>query len=304
MAVSELALVVFTEAIILVILAGVLLLRSRDANINARVAGRFAQLKVSSAAVPHGADVPNSLVQRLLDQLWRAGFAPRKEYLWTAVTILVLAALIGWRWEGGMGLLVVPLVVIAGGYVLLRWRHQQRAAATLRQMPMFLDQMIRALSAGRTIDSSFVLSTERCVVPLREILDRVCANMRLGVDLSTALSAVARLHDLRELQLLALAVHVNTRYGGSIRDLLGSLINMISQRERAQRELRALTGETRLSAWVLGLLPLSLASYMIAMNPGYLETMWADPTGKTVLASALGMQLVGVMLLWRMIRSI
>lgn len=293
----------FGEALMLAILAGALWLRSRDAGVDARVASRFAQLKVSASDPPR-VNETSSLAGRLLDQLWRAGVTPRKEYLWGAAAILVAMAAIGWRWERVFGLLAVPLVVIVGGYMILHWRHQQRAAATLRQLPTFLDQMIRALSAGRTIDSSFTLATERCTAPLRETLDRVCANVRLGVDLSTALGAVARLHELRELQLLALAIHVNTRFGGSIRDLLGSLIGMISQRERAQRELRALTGETRLSAWVLGLLPVSLACYMLAMNPGYLETMWADAAGKTVLASALGMQLVGVLLLWRMIRSI
>lgn len=300
---SRFALVMFGEALLLGILAGVLWLRSRDARVSARAASRFAQLKVSPVDPPR-INETSSLVARLLDQLWRAGLTPRKEYIWAAAVILLLTGAEGWRWERVFGLLVAPLIVVVGGYLILQWRHQQRAAATLRQLPMFLDQMIRALSAGRTIDSSFLHATERCTAPLRETLDRVCANLRLGVDLGSALGAVARLHELRELQLLALAIHVNTRYGGSIRDLLGSLIGMISQRERAQRELRALTGETRLSAWVLSLLPVFLACYMLAMNPGYLETMWADATGKTVLASALGMQLVGVLLLWRMIRSI
>lgn len=302
-AVPEVALIVFAGAVLLVIMAGVVYVNSRNADLKRRMADRFARLTANSPDASRGSGAPG-LLAPLQDQLWRAGLTPRPWHLWGAIAILLLASAIGWQWKGIFGLLSIPLVLIMGCYVVLRWRHQQRAALTLRQLPTFLDQMMRALSAGRTIDNSFVLSTERSVAPLKEVLERVCANTRLGVELSAALSTVARLHGLRELQLLSLAVHVNTRYGGSIRDLLGSLINMIRQREQAQNELRALTGETRVSAWVLGLLPLSLAAYMIAVNPGYLETMWADSTGKTVLASALGMQAVGVLLLWRMIRSI
>jgi tight adherence protein B len=71
-----------------------------------------------------------------------------------------------------------------------------------------------------------------------------------------------------------------------------------------QRELRAMTGETRVTAWVLGAMPTMIAGFMVYSSPSYIGTMWYDPSGRTVLMVAGGFQALGVLILWRMIKSI
>ncbi|MBN2701792.1 MAG: type II secretion system protein, partial [Methylothermaceae bacterium] len=90
----------------------------------------------------------------------------------------------------------------------------------------------------------------------------------------------------------------------SARELLQNVIRMIRQRETTQRELRALTGETRISAWVLGSLPPGMAAYMMAMNPRYLSGMWQDPSGRILLLVAVSLQIIGAIILWRMVKSV
>ena len=75
-------------------------------------------------------------------------------------------------------------------------------------------------------------------------------------------------------------------------------------REEAQRELMALSAETRLSAWVLGLLPLVVAGGLFVMNAGYILLMWRDPMGKTMLLTALALEVIGALLLYRLAKSI
>ena len=74
--------------------------------------------------------------------------------------------------------------------------------------------------------------------------------------------------------------------------------------DQIQRELASLTGETRLSAWVLTLLPSGIAAYMVAVNPDYIMSMWNDDGGRMALLTALGFQLVGAFILWRMVKSV
>jgi tight adherence protein B len=66
----------------------------------------------------------------------------------------------------------------------------------------------------------------------------------------------------------------------------------------------ALSAETRLSAWVLGLLPLVVAGGLFVMNAGYILLMWRDPMGKAMLLTALGLEVVGALLLYRLAKSI
>jgi len=106
------------------------------------------------------------------------------------------------------------------------------------------------------------------------------------------------------LRILSLTVRVSQRYGGSVREVLGSIVTMIRQRERARREFRAMTGETRLSAIILGALPASIAVYVMIVNPEYLGRMMADPAGKMALCISGGLQVLGSLVLWRMVKSV
>jgi tight adherence protein B len=65
-----------------------------------------------------------------------------------------------------------------------------------------------------------------------------------------------------------------------------------------------LTGETRITAWVLGLLPLLVASYFMLTNPAYMLSMWDDPSGQHMLITAVVLQVCGSLVLRRMLRSI
>jgi tight adherence protein B len=160
------------------------------------------------------------------------------------------------------------------------------------------------VSAGSSVFQAIEAATADSREPLRGVFARVARLMQLGADFDDALEQLTGALKLPELSMLALTVRVNQRYGGTIRELLESLQRGLAARERAQRELRAITAETRLSAWVLGAMPLGLASYVAAVNPDYLGRMWHDPAGKVALCIAVGMQVLGAFMLWRMVRSL
>jgi tight adherence protein B len=65
-----------------------------------------------------------------------------------------------------------------------------------------------------------------------------------------------------------------------------------------------MTGETRITAVVLALLPVTVAGYFLLTNPTYLLSMWHDSSGQMMLASAFGLQVIGCLALWRMMRSL
>jgi tight adherence protein B len=101
-----------------------------------------------------------------------------------------------------------------------------------------------------------------------------------------------------------MGLRVNHRYGGNASELLDNLIRLIREREQGARQLKAMTGETRMTAVVLALLPVSMVAYFLAVNPAYLLHMWNDGSGQKMLLVAFAMQTLGCLALWRMLRSI
>lgn len=218
--------------------------------------------------------------------------------LWLFAVVLSLA-LAGWI--GVLVMLVLPPVAVR---LYVSWRYQRRLRRMIEQLPQLLDHTVRSLKSGRTLADAVLGGIEASEYPLKDAMGRVQRNVQLGVSLPDAVSDLAELYERDEFRLFALGLKVNHRYGGNASELLENLIKMIRERDQASRQLSAMTGETRLTAWVLGLLPIIMAGYFLVANPIYLVAMWHDPSGQRMLATAFGMQVVGSLLLWRMLRSL
>lgn len=220
--------------------------------------------------------------------------------------------LLAWASVMLLGLLLggwVVLLLLAGcslllGRVYLAWRYRRRLRRMVQQLPQMLDQVVRSLQTGRTLSDAMLRAIEASPDSLRSAMARLQRNVQLGVPLADALADVAELYEQQELRMLALGVRVNHLYGGSTIELLGNLIKVIHEREILARQLRAMTGETRLTAVVLAVLPAGMAGYMLMMNPQYLLSMWLDDSGRWMLVIAFVMQMLGCLAIWRMLRSI
>lgn len=225
----------------------------------------------------------------------------------TAFMILLGGMLTSWvLWQlinPLAGLISVVLMVTVAIFVP-QVRYRQRINKMVSQIPLFIDQVVRGLVTGRNVEGAIQLAMEDLRSPLREVIEKAHNNVELGADLGEALREAAVFYDVKEMHMLALAIQTSRTYGGSPREMLESVVKLIRQREQMQRELRALTGETRVTAWVLGCLPTVMAGFMIYASPNYLGTMWEDPSGRMILMVALGFQALGGLLLWRMIKSI
>jgi tight adherence protein B len=238
------------------------------------------------------------------ERMRRAGIEPKS---WHAVVL----AFAGVLWigtaalaRGPLGAVVATAVLCGAVLVFLNWRKRKQTQRILEQLPGFLDHVVRAVQTGSSLPNALLTATEETPEPIRTVFERVVRQTRLGVSLEESLDQAATLYAVRELQILSLTVRVSQRYGGSVRDMLGSIVTMIRQRERARREFRAMTGETRLSAVILGALPASIALYVMIVNPEYLGRMTADSAGRLALWLSGGLQVVGSLVLWRMVRSV
>ncbi|MCU0071892.1 type II secretion system F family protein [Pseudomonas koreensis] len=233
----------------------------------------------------------------------RAGLG-RPERLERWLLLWAFASLIGLAiggWIGFFLLLVLPPLALR---VYVSWRYQRRLRRMIEQLPQLLDHTVRSLKSGRTLADAVLGAIDASEDPLKNAMGRVQRNVQLGVSLPEAVGDIAELYEKDELRLFAVGLKVNHRYGGNASELLENLIRMIRERDQASRQLRAMTGETRITAWVLGLLPVGLAGYFLLSNPKYLIAMWNDHSGQIMLASAFGLQVIGSLLLWRMLRSL
>ncbi|MCB2252073.1 type II secretion system F family protein [Pseudomonas chlororaphis] len=234
----------------------------------------------------------------------RAGLGRPTERIGLWLCLWVLSILLGYAlagWIGAVVLLLLPPLLLR---LYVAWLYQRRLKRMIAQLPPLLDHTVRSLKSGRTLADAVLGGIEASSPPLKNAMGRVQRNVSLGVNLPEAIHDFAELYEEDELRMFALGLKVNHRYGGNASELLENLIKLIREREQGARQLSAMTGETRMTAWVLGALPVLLVSYFMLTNPGYMLGMWHDPAGQHMLIAALVLQVCGCLTLWRMLRSI
>lgn len=246
----------------------------------------------------------NPVLTSLERTFMRAGLGKPTERLGLWLTLWALGAVLGllaFEWLGLLVMLLTPPLALRF-YISLR--YQRRLRRMIEQLPQLLDHAVRSLKSGRTLADAVLGAIDASEDPLQTAMGRIKRNVLLGVSLPEAAHDFAELYEQDELRLFALGLKVNHRYGGNASELLENLIKMIRERDQGARQLRAMTGETRVTAVVLALLPVSVAGYFLLTNPTYLVGMWADGSGQLLLIGAFSMQIIGCVALWRMLRSI
>ena len=239
----------------------------------------------------------------IIELFWRAGADVKPAQVVTGLVVALIVAgllvLLAGVWVGGLitaGALVVAYII------LLRLGALRRQKIT-EQLPAFLENVIRVLAAGNTLEESFGAAAREASDPIRPLFVSLVRQVKLGAPVDEVLTEMGIAYRLRDLRVLGLAANVNRRYGGSIRAVLKSVITAIRQRSIAARELRALTGETRFSAMVLAFVPIALSLYIYSRNTQYYATMYEDPNGKFLLIASVALQVVGSFILWRMLSA-
>lgn len=217
---------------------------------------------------------------------------------------LVLAALGAWRIGTAWALPILLAAYAAMVWMWLRGRIEKQRQQLIRQLPDFLDAMVRLASIGNSLPMAFQTASTSVQMPLRSVLDRTMISVRSGMELDRALQMASQPYHLEALDLLHVVLGTAVRMGGRADHILQRMSDFMRDLNQAQQELRAITSETRMSAWVLGLLPVVVVIGMSLLNPAFFHPMFTQPMGHKILLIALALELFGGFLLYRLAKSL
>ena len=180
--------------------------------------------------------------------------------------------------------LASPIALLAGlfiGFILPRkWlgrRKGSRHNAFNKQLPDTIMLIANALRAGSSFLQAIELVVRESRPPISVEFSRVIREVNLGLPFETALENMVRRVRSDDLELMATAISIQHTVGGNLAEILDSIAFTIRERIRIKGEIRTLTAQQRLSGYVVGFLPISLAGFLFVAAPGFMEPMFANP---------------------------
>lgn len=201
-----------------------------------------------------------------------------------------------------------PSIVLPMGLMLavlplgwLWWRRRSRFKKFAKQLPDALELVSRALRAGHSLASGFNLVSEEMRPPISKEFQRVFEEQNLGVPLEAALDNMTDRMPNIDLRFFATAVILQRQTGGDLAEILDKIGYLVRERFKIWGQVQALTGEGRLSGIVLLALPPALFLAVYRLNPDYVMPLFTDPLGRKMMAGAITMQLLGAIVIKKIV---
>ncbi|MEN6452001.1 MAG: type II secretion system F family protein [Thermoguttaceae bacterium] len=199
---------------------------------------------------------------------------------------------------------LLPLVAIMMGLMPLLWlmmRRRKRLKTFASQLPDALEMLARTLRAGQSLAFGFNLVASEMPQPIGKEFGRVFEEQNLGVPLEESLRSLTERVPNLDLQFFVTAIILQRQTGGDLAEILDKIGNLIRERFRIWGQVQALTGEGRLSGIVLMALPFVLFIAVYQLNPDYIMVLFTDPTGTKMLAGAVLMQILGALIIKKIV---
>ena len=191
---------------------------------------------------------------------------------------------------GGLFMLVFLALAPVGVVSLLASRRRK---AFNSQLPDTLQLLASTLRAGFSLMQGIEAVSQEVAEPMGRELRRVVTEARLGRPLEEALDAVAERTDSVDFGWATMAIRIQREVGGNLSELLVTVGETMTERERLRRDVNSLVAEGKMSAYVLGALPFGLGFFIWISNPGYLSPLFEEKVGNIMLAAAFVWMLFG-----------
>jgi len=212
----------------------------------------------------------------------------------------VLGALLG-------GIAIALAGALLGGslpWLLARQFEERRLAQASGQLAAVLEGLAAALRAGQSLNQALQSAAAEAPQPVAAFLEAPASQIRLGAPPELALERLSDKFSGRlssgDWRMLATAVAVTRGSGGNLSEILDQLADTVRERQRLRAQVEAMTAQGKMSAWIVGLLPLGLLLAMQVLDPGMMKPLFHTSRGLGLLLIGLGMELAGLFILRRM----
>ncbi|MBC8028932.1 MAG: type II secretion system F family protein [Pyrinomonadaceae bacterium] len=199
-------------------------------------------------------------------------------------------------------MVVAGIIAAALPFVHVYWKRKKRFDRFLEHLPDALDLMSRALAAGHAFSEAMHMVSAEMPEPIATEFRKTYEEQNLGLSLKLALENLTHRIPLLDLRMCVTAVLIQRETGGNLAEILEKVAHTIRERFRIMGDLKTLTTSSRMSAWLLCGLPIFVTFAITVLNPEYMAILWKDQRGHYLIATALLLQVTGMLIVRKILR--
>jgi len=201
-----------------------------------------------------------------------------QSYIYSSLGLTLAVALLIWLKSGSMAFGLMVGVVLGAGlpHMVVNWHINGRMNKFITKFPDALELLVRGLRSGLPISETLSVVVSELPGPVADEFKLVTDRIKLGRTMDDALQDAADRLNLAEFSFFCITLAIQRETGGNLAETLAGLADVLRKRAQMKLKIKAMSSESKASAYIIGSLPFIVFGLIYSINPKYMGRFFID----------------------------
>ena len=246
------------------------------ANAQAQIRKLFAQRASKVEGLASSIIPKPALLRKRLEQTGREISLAKYAMVTIGLTLVIAIGLMMRGMPFLLGLFAGLFVGIGLPHFIVGKMIKRRVNKFNVNFPDAIELMVRGLRSGLPITETLGIVAGEIPGPVGIEFRMVADKMKIGRTMEAALQETADRLGTAEFQFFVITLAIQRETGGNLAETLSNLADVLRKRAQMKLKIRAMSSESKASAYIVGSLPFVVFTLVFLMNPSYMGKFFVD----------------------------
>lgn len=200
------------------------------------------------------------------------------QYLYASIGLALIVAAILFLRTGALGLSLGVGIFVGAGlpHMVVNWFIKRRTEAFTSKFPDAIELLVRGLRSGLPVTETLSVIATEVPGPVGEEFKAVSDRIKVGRTMEEGLQETADRIGTPEFQFFTITLAIQRETGGNLAETLSNLAEVLRKRAQMKLKIRAMSSESKASAYIVGCLPFMVFIMIWWIKPDYLAGFFTD----------------------------
>ena len=246
---------------------------------NAKVESQLKKAIAARKPTRHKVAGSGSRIEALTIRLNRTGKGwTLQQYLYASAGLAVALTLLLFLKTGAFFLALGVGVLVGAGlpHMVVGFFINKRLNNFNAKFPDGIELLVRGLRSGLPVTETLGVVATEIPGPVGQEFKSVVERIKIGRTMEEALQETANRLGTPEFQFFVITLAIQRETGGNLAETLSNLADVLRKRAQMKLKIKAMSSESKASAYIVGALPFIVFTMIWWINPGYLGGFFSD----------------------------
>ena len=246
---------------------------------NVKVEAQFRKAVAARKPKLHQIAGSRSRIEALALRLHRTGKGwTLQQYLYASLGLGLAIAVIVYLKSGAALLSLGAGVVIGGGlpHMVVNFFVKKRVNNFTTKFPDAIELLVRGLRSGLPVTETLGVVATEVPGPVGQEFKMITDRIKVGKTMEDALQDTANRLDMPEFNFFCITLAIQRETGGNLAETLSNLSDVLRKRAQMKLKIRAMSSESKASAYIVGSLPFMVFIMIWFVNPKYIGGFFTE----------------------------